>query len=90
MDRTRGRRTGNPLAGGASVGAPLLSPVTAMVPCESGQCLTQRAWWSYRGICWSLRAAASDGASTAETLRDPLHPYNLQTLSAPEETIEKV
>jgi len=36
MDRTRGRRTGNPLVGRAAVEAPLLSPVPALVPMGAG------------------------------------------------------
>jgi len=36
MDRTRGRPTGNPLAGRAAVEAPLLSPVPALVPMGAG------------------------------------------------------
>jgi len=36
MDRTRGRPIGNPLAGRAAVGAPLLSPVPALVPVSAG------------------------------------------------------
>jgi len=36
MDRTRGRPTGNPVAGRAAVGAPLLSSMPALVPVSAG------------------------------------------------------
>jgi len=44
MDRTRVRPTGNPLAGRAAVGAPLLSPVPALVPVSA-----ESAWPRGRG-----------------------------------------
>jgi len=33
--------------------------------CECWKCLTQRAWGSYRGTCWSLSAGASGAAVSA-------------------------
>jgi len=56
--------------GGGGISTPAGVLMTAALPCarsgacECVECLTQRAWGSYRSTCWSLGAGAS-GADDA-------------------------
>jgi len=36
--------------------------------CESGECLTQRAWGSYRGTYWCLGAGASGAGDSGDAV----------------------
>jgi len=51
--------------GGSKDTAPL--PRALSGACESGECLTQRAWGSYRDTRCSLGAAGASGAADADT-----------------------